>query len=118
MNNTYKATSVVGEHYFGEGVTEHDLTPTEERDAISGGHLEIVPRKYRVLSDNYTAGTQGSVVELALLKENEAALMQGGHLQRVEPSIVGEARDELFVPTEDGTVTEKPATKAADKKEK
>ncbi len=84
MVNTYKAISVVGEHYFGEGVSELDLSPSEEQDALNGGHLEIVPRKYRVLSDNYTAGAQGEVVELALLKENDAALIQGGHLERVD----------------------------------
>ena len=84
MTNTYKATSVVGEHYHGAGVSDLDLSPSDERDAINGGHLEIVPRKYRVLSDNYTAGKQGAVVELALLKENEAGLIQGGHLERVD----------------------------------
>lgn len=102
MTNTYRALSVVGEHHFGEGVVDLDLSPDEERDALGGNHLEIVPRKYRILSDNYTAGEQGAVVELALLKENEAALIQGGHIQRVDE------------PSKD----EKPATKAADKKEK
>lgn len=84
MSNTYKATSVVGEHHYGEGVVDLDLSPDEERDALSGSHLEIVPRRYRVLSDNYTAGEQGAVVELALLKEHESALIQGGHIQRVD----------------------------------
>lgn len=101
MTNTYRALSVVGEHHFGEGVVDLDLSPDEERDALGGNHLEIVPRKYRVLSDNYTAGEQGAVVELALLKENESALIQGGHIERV-----------------DAPAAEKPATKAADKKEK
>lgn len=96
MTNTYKASSVVGEHYFGEGVIDLDLSAVEERDAIDGGHLEIVPRAYRVLSDNYAAGKQGESVELALLKEQEAALIQGGHIERVD----------------------KPAAKAAEKKEK
>lgn len=88
MTNTYKATSVVGEHYFGSGVSELDLSPAEEQDALQGGHLELVPRKYQVLSDNYEAGDQGSMVNLALLKEHEEALLQGGHLRRVdaEPS--------------------------------
>lgn len=86
MTNTYKATSAVGEHYYGEGVSEQDLSTEAERDAIVGGHLAIVPRKYKVLSDNYTAGEQGAVVELALLRENEAALVQGGHLVRVDGS--------------------------------
>jgi hypothetical protein len=105
MTNTYRAISVVGEHLFGEGVVELDLSPDEERDALGSKHLEIVPRKYRVLSDNYEAGKQGDVVELALLKENDAALTQGGHLERVaEPK--------------EAPADDKPATKAADKKEK
>jgi hypothetical protein len=104
MTNTYKAISVVGEHYFGEGVVELDLSVVEEKDALSSHHLEIVPRKYQVLSDNYEAGEQGAMVELALLKENEAALIQGGHIARVdEPSKESK---------------EKPAPKAADQKEK
>ncbi len=111
MTNTYRAISVVGEHYFGEGVSDLDLSPSEERDALNGGHLEIVPRKYRVLSDNYTAGKQGEVVELALLKENDAALIQGGHLERIDTVIVGEKRDELFIPTESGTVVPAPKKK-------
>jgi hypothetical protein len=84
MTNTYKALSAVGEHYFGEGVVDLDLTASEEQDALNGGHLEIVPRTYRVLSDNYAAGKQGESVELALLKEHEAALIQGGHIERVD----------------------------------
>lgn len=88
MTNTYKAISVVGEHQFGQGVSDLDLSVEAERDAIEGGHLALVARKYRVLSDNYTAGEQGAVVELALPKENEAALIQGGHIERfdAEPS--------------------------------
>ena len=84
MTNTYKATSVVGEHYFGEGVVDLDLSATEERDALDGKHLEIVPRSYQVLSDNYSAAEQGAVVDLALLKEHETALIDGGHLERVD----------------------------------
>jgi hypothetical protein len=84
MTNTYKALSDVGEHYFGKGVVEADLSPAEEQDALGGGHLEIVPRKYRVLSDNYEAGKQGDVVDLALLVEHESALLQGGHIERVD----------------------------------
>lgn len=89
MTNTYKAISVVGEHYFGAGISEQDLSPAEEQDALDGGHLEIVPRKYRVLSDNYAAGKKDELVDLALLKENEAALIQGGHLERVDVAAKG-----------------------------
>jgi hypothetical protein len=95
--NTYKATSPAAVAAFADGVFERDFTPSEEQDLLNSGLLELVPRKYRVLSNNYAAGEQNSVVELALLKENEAALIQGGHIERVD---------------------EKPATKAADKKEK
>lgn len=84
MTNTYKAVSAVGEHYFGEGVNDLDLTATEEQDALNGGHLEIVPRTYRVLSDNFSAGKQGEEIEGAFLVENEQALIQGGHLERVD----------------------------------
>ena len=84
MTNTYRPLSVAAKSQYGDGVFDLDLSVMGEKDALDGGHLEIVPRKYRVLSDNYTAGKQGEVVELALLKENDAALIQGGHLERVD----------------------------------
>ena len=83
--NTYKATSPAAIAAYAEGVFERDFTPDEEKDALASGLLELVPREYRVLSNNYAAGKQGSVVELALLVENEAALIQGGHIERVGP---------------------------------
>ena len=86
MANTYKAKSARGEALYGEDVVDIDLTATEEADALGAGTLELVPRTYRVLSNNYAAGEQGSEVELALLVEHEAALIQGGHLERVEPT--------------------------------
>lgn len=95
MTNTYKSISEVGKHYYGDGVTELDLSATEEQDALNGGHLQLVARTYRVLSDRYEAGRQGELVELALLKETEQALIQGRHIERVD----------------------KPAAKAAEKKE-
>lgn len=84
MTNTYKAISVVGEHYFGEGVVDLDLTASEEQDAIDGKHLELVPRTYRVLSDNYSAAAQGQTFEGTFPVELEAALIQGGHIERVD----------------------------------
>ena len=97
MANTYRATSAVGEHYYGEGISELDLSPTDEQDWLNAGHLELVPRAYEVLSDNYAGGKQGDSVELALLREHEEALILGGHIKRVD---------------------KKPAAKAAEKKEK
>lgn len=112
--NIYKALSKAAEATFAVGVFEREFTPTEERDWLTSGLLEIVPRSYRVLSDNYER-PQGEVFEAAFLVELEAALISGSHIERVDgtPVIVGEARDELFVPSEDGTVIE-PSKKKKD----
>lgn len=84
MSNTYRALSPAAEAAFAEGVFEADFSPAEESDRLASGLLEIVPRAYKVLSNNYTGGEQGEVVDLALLVEQEAALIQGGHIERVE----------------------------------
>ncbi len=83
--NTYKAASERGKALYGEDVFEAEFSASDEADHIAGGHLVIVPRKYRVLSTNYEAGKQGATFEAALLVENEAALIAGGHIQRVDP---------------------------------
>lgn len=84
MTNKYKPVSVVGKATWGEEEFEANLSPDEERDAVSGGHLELVPRTYRVLSDNYAAGKQGETFEATYPVENEAVLVQGGHIERVD----------------------------------
>lgn len=84
MANTYRATSARGEALYGKDTFEGDYSATEESDQLAGGHLEIVPRPYEVLSNNYSAGKQGDVVDLALPVETEAALIQGGHIQRAD----------------------------------
>ena len=94
--NTYKATSAAAAAAFAEGVFEREFTPSEEKDWLESGLLVLVPRTYRVLSNNYSAAEQGETFDGSYLIENEAALIQGGHLERVD----------------------KPAAKAADKKEK
>lgn len=108
MANKYRPVSVVGRATYGEEEFEADLSPVEELDALSGGHLELVPRTYRVLSDNYSAGEQGATFEAAYPVENEAALISGGHIERVDLKIVGEAGPEVLT-TEPGTVV--PASK-------
>ena len=94
--NTYRATSPAAVAAFADGVFEREFTVFEEQDWLASGLVELVPRTYRVLSNNYEAGEQNAFVELALLKEIEAAHIQGGHIERVD----------------------KPAAKAAEKKEK
>jgi hypothetical protein len=84
MSNTYRALSDSAKAAFAEGVFEHEFTPTEESDWVNSGLIEIVPRKYKVLSNNYAAGKQGATVEAALLVELEAALISGGHIERVD----------------------------------
>ena len=86
MSNTYRATSVYGKAIFGEANFEQEFTPANEGDHLSAGHLEIVPRTYRVLSNNFAAAEQGETLELALLVEHEAALILGGHIERVDAS--------------------------------
>jgi hypothetical protein len=83
MINTYKATDEYGRAIFGEDVFDADFAAGEEKDHLDGGHLEIVPRNYTVLSDNFSGGAKGETYSAALLKEIEAALIAGGHIARV-----------------------------------
>ncbi len=82
--NTYRATSPAAVAAFADGVFERDFTVTEEKDWIDSGLVELVPRTYRVLSNNYSAAAQGQTFEGVFLIENEAALIQGGHIERVD----------------------------------
>lgn len=82
--NTYKATSILGAAHFGDAAFEAEFTATDEADWIGGGHLELVPREYLQLSDNFSAAKQGETFEAAFAVEQEAALISGGHIQRVQ----------------------------------
>lgn len=84
MSNTYRALTPAGEATFAEGVFEFEFTAVEERDWLASGLLEIVPRTYRALSDNFTLAAQGEQFTAALLMEHEAALISGGHIERVD----------------------------------
>lgn len=72
---------------FEEGVFEREFSVSEEQDWLNRGFLELVPRPYRVLTDNYTIlgwpVPQNAVVEATFPIEVEAALIAGGHLERV-----------------------------------
>jgi uncharacterized lipoprotein YddW (UPF0748 family) len=104
--NTYRATSPAAVAAFSEGVFERDFSVTEEKDWLDSGLLELVPRTYKVLSNNYATAGQGETFEAAFLIEIEAALIQGGHLERVDK------------PSKEAPADDKPAAKAAEKKEK
>ena len=87
MSRAYQPSSEYGKAIYGDEAVDLDLSASEERDLVGSGHLSIVPQSYEVLSDNYAAGEQGAVVELALQVENEAALTAGGHIKRVDQSV-------------------------------
>lgn len=84
MTNLYSPISARAKALHGDKPFEADLSVLDERDELAGGHLEIVPRPYEVLSNNFAAGKQGDVVDLALVVEHEAALTAGGHIQRAK----------------------------------
>ena len=86
MANTYRALSPAAVAAFAGGVFEAEYTATEERDHLASGLIEIVPRTYRVLSNNYSAAAQGETFDGALLVDHESALIQGGHIERVSPA--------------------------------
>lgn len=80
--NTYRPLSERAKAIHGDEPVELDLTAGEEADLLSAGHVEIVPRPYKVLVSNCTHGAQDSVVDLALPVDTEAALTLGGILER------------------------------------
>lgn len=80
----YRPVSERAKALFGKDDFAAEYTASEEHDYVSGGHLEIVPSAYKVLSNNFAAGEQGATVKLALPVETEAALIAGGHIERVE----------------------------------
>lgn len=113
MTNTYQPLSVAAKSQYGDAVVSLDLSVMDEKDAIDGGHLELVPRAYKVLSDNFSGGPQDSEWLGALRVETEAALIAGGHILRVDDKPVAQGgvvkkgkqanepdSPELVVPTE------------------
>jgi hypothetical protein len=74
-----------GSYKQGE-VFEKEFTPEEELENVNSGLLEIVPQTYRVVAEDsivYDTPT-GGTFEAAMLIENESALIEGGHIERVD----------------------------------
>ena len=84
MANTYRAVSDYGKAVFGEEPFDHEFTASDEGDHLGSGHLEIVPRTYRQLSNNYSAAKQGATFLGAFVVDHESALIQGGHIKRAD----------------------------------
>lgn len=83
--NTYRATTPAAVAAYGEGVIDLELSASEEADRLGSKVLELVPRTYRALSDNYQVA-QGETFDATFLVEVEAALISGGHIERVAPA--------------------------------
>jgi hypothetical protein len=84
--NTYRPVSARAKAIHGEEPFEAEFSVVDERDHINGGHLAIEPRSYKVLSANYGPG-QGKTFDGAFPIELEAALISGGHIERVEKPV-------------------------------
>jgi hypothetical protein len=85
MSNIYKAKTKAAEAAFSVGEFEADFSVAEEHDWLASGALELVPRTYRALTDTSVVGVPADgTFEGAYLIEIEAALIQGGHIERVD----------------------------------
>jgi hypothetical protein len=64
---------------------ETDFTEEEETANLSSGLLEIVPRRYKVVGGSEVYETApGEEFEAAIPLGNEALLIEGGHIERVD----------------------------------
>jgi hypothetical protein len=74
----------------GGSYTQHEefdstFTQDEETENVRSGLLEIVPCKYKVIGGSVVHDTKpGDEFTAALPMGNEALLVQGGHIERVE----------------------------------
>jgi len=93
MTNLYRALTPAAEAAFSDGVFEADFTSSQERDWLDSGLLELVPRRYRVLSDNYELPKDNTFVA-TMLVEIEQALVGAGHIERVDDEPSEEDEDE------------------------
>jgi len=82
MSNMYRAIGERAKALYGEDVLALDLSAADERDALDGKQLEIVPSRYRALSDNFATAPQGETFDAAYPVEIESALIAGGHITR------------------------------------
>lgn len=109
MGNTYRAIGERAKLIYGEGELVLDLSAADERDALDGKQLEIVPRRYRVLSSNFATAPQGETFEAAYPVEIEAALIAGGHITPdADWTLLDQDDDTELPPATDDTETADP----------
>jgi len=99
--NRYRALTPAAEGAFDVDVFEREFTPVEERDWLDSGLIALVPRPYKVLSDSFTIEgwpcPQGAIVTAAFPVEIEAALISGGHIERVDDEPVDESHADKII---------------------
>jgi hypothetical protein len=82
----------------GGSYTQHEefesaFTRDEENENVRSGLLEIVPCKYKVVGGSVVHDTNpGDEFTAALPMGNEALLIQGGHIERVEKPATAPAK--------------------------
>jgi hypothetical protein len=90
--NTYRVLAPITWHTADDSYEQGDefdaeYTVDEERSLIDSKLLEIVPRTYKVIGGSkvygVAVGDDPPTFEQAMLIEPEAALIQGGHIERV-----------------------------------
>lgn len=84
--NRYKVLlPVLIDGEYGQGDEfEKELTPEDEAANVASGLLAIVPQKYKVVGGSKVFETNpGDVFTRALSLGEEAALVAGGHIERV-----------------------------------
>jgi len=86
MTNQYRATSTAARAAYGPDVVELDLAADHEGDVLGSGVLQLEPRPYRVLVDNYSVDgvpvPEGAVIEATYRREIEESLLAGGVIER------------------------------------
>ena len=64
---------------------DNEFTPEDELANVNSGLLEIVPQRYKVVGGSDVFETPpGEEFEQALTLGQEALLIEGGHIERVE----------------------------------
>lgn len=90
MSNRYRVLLPLTVHttdasYGQHDEFEHEFTEEEETANVKSGLLAIVPQRYRVIGGSVVHDTApGGEFEMALPMGNEALLIEGGHIERVD----------------------------------
>lgn len=64
---------------------EHEFAEADEAANLASGLLEIVPRDYKIVGGSHVFETPpGETITRAIPQGQEALLIEGGHIERVE----------------------------------